>query len=79
MKTVLDHKYFSPVCHERGCQYLVIHHLLPATFYADRDIKFRIEQMVSEWQRAIQANLKLEDEVETLKSDLYWLKQERQP
>ena len=24
MNTVMDHKYIAPICHERGCQYLVL-------------------------------------------------------
>lgn len=66
-KTVTDHKFISTVCHFKGCQYLVlkretdaIQTLLPETFYADRDLVFRIERLVDNWQRAIKTNLELE-------------------
>lgn len=34
--------------------------ILPKTFFADRDIAFRLERMVDEWRRAIEANHILE-------------------
>jgi hypothetical protein len=49
--------------------------LLPATYYADRDLAFRIEQMVGSWNRAVKANADAATELDRL-DDLHEKAQE---
>ena len=41
----------------------LIEALLPSTFYADRDLVFRVKMLVENWQRAVKVNQQLEEEL----------------
>lgn len=46
-----------------------VSNLLPPTYYADRDLAFRIQRMVESWKRAIRSNTAMATELDGMLQD----------